>query len=180
MVELWKDIVGYENLYQVSNLGNVVSFKHKKPKLLKPRKYSNGYLVVTLSNYNKSLKDFYLHRLVGQAFLPNPKNYPVINHKDENKLNNNVENLEWCTQKYNTNYGTAQERKSKKLSKILINRKDLSKPVLQFDKNIIFIKEYPSAMDAERNTGIHQENICSVCRGKQKSAGGYIWRYKQS
>lgn len=175
MVEIWKDIVGYENLYQVSNFGNVRSFKHKKPKLLKPRKDSKGYLQIVLSNHNKSRKNFLIHRLVAQAFIPNPKNYPVINHKDENPLNNNVSNLEWCTQKYNTNYGTAQERRVKKLT----NRKDQSKPVLQYDKNGIFVKEYPSIMDAERNTGVNHQHIGKVCKGKLKSARGYVWKYKQ-
>ena len=175
MVEIWKDVVGYEGLYKVSNLGNVMSFKHKKPKLLKPRKDSKGYLQILLSNHNKSIKNFLIHRLVAQAFLPNPNNYPVINHKDENKTNNRVSNLEFCTQQYNTTYGTAQERRAKKLT----NRKDQSKPVLQYDKNGIFVKEYPSIMDAERNTGVKHQDIGNVCKGKLKSAGGYIWKYKQ-
>ena len=174
MVEIWKDIVGYEGMYKVSNLGNVMSFWGKTPKLLKPAKAGKGYLVVLLSN-NKYIKQFYLHRLVAQAFLPNPNNYPIINHKDENKLNNNVENLEWCSYQYNTTYGTAQDRRAKKLT----NRKDQSNPVLQYDKNGNFINEYHSIQDAERNTGISHQNISNVCRGKQKSAGNYIWKYKQ-
>ena len=176
--EIWRDVVGYENLYKISNLGNVMSLKRKKPKLLKPGKDGNGYLFVILSNHNKYLKEIKVHRLVAQAFLPNPNNLPQVNHKDENKTNNRVENLEWCTQQYNLNFGTAPDRRSKKLSKILKNRKDQSKPVLQYDKNDIFINEYPSIKDAQRKTGVHQGNICMVCRGKLKSTGGYVWRYK--
>ena len=176
--EIWKDVVGYENLYQVSNLGNVSTLKHKKTFILKPAQNGKGYLKVILRNNNKSKKYFFVHRLVAQAFLPNPNNYPVINHKDENPLNNNVNNLEWCTQKYNCNYGTAQERRAKKISKILTNRKDLSKTVLQYDKNGILINEYPSMKEAERKTGINNGYICSVCKGKLNTAGGYIWKYK--
>ena len=97
---------------------------------MKPGKCSSGYLYVGLRNHIKTQKNFLIHRLVAQAFLPNPNNYPVINHKDENKLNNNVNNLEFCTQKYNLNYGNHYERISNKL----INRKDLLKPVLQYAK----------------------------------------------
>ena len=170
MVEIWKDILGYEGLYQVSNLGNVMSFWGKTPKLLRAGKSSSGYLFVILSNHNKSRKNFKIHRLVAQAFLPNPNNYPQVNHKDENPLNNNVSNLEFCTQQYNNQYGTRLERVSRALSK----------PVLQFDKNGIFINEYPSIKDAARKTGVNQGDIVWVCRGKLKTAGGYIWKYKQS
>ena len=179
MVEIYKDIVGYEGLYKVSNFGNVMSFWSKKPKLLKPQKENSGYLHIVLINNTKSRKTFLLHRLVAQAFLPNPNNLPQVNHKDENKTNNRVSNLEFCTHKFNINYGTAQERRAKKIAKILINRKDESKPVLQYDKNGFFLKEYASIKDAERHTGINNANICDVCGGKRKTAGGYIWRYKQ-
>ena len=174
--EIWKDIEGYEGLYKVSNFGNVLSLRHKKPKLLKPYNNGKGYLLVDLRNNNKPRKTISVHRIVAQAFLPNPNNYPVINHKDENPLNNNVNNLEFCTIYYNTHYGTAIDRMSKKL----INRKDLSKPVLQFDKNKNLLNEYPSMNDAARNTGITVANISSVCKGKRKTAGGYVWRYKEN
>lgn len=176
MVEIWKDISGYENLYQVSNLGNVVSLKHKKPFILKQIKNRNGYLRVGLKIYNKPVKLYLVHRLVAQAFIPNPQNLPFVNHKDENKTNNMASNLEFCTQAYNNRYGTALERRSKKLT----NRKDQSKPVLQYDKYGNFIKEYPSASDASRNTGINFSHICKVCRGELNTSGGYIWKYKQS
>lgn len=167
MKEIWKDVVGYENLYQVSNLGNVLSLRHKNRFLMKPTKNKSGYLSVGLRIYNKR-KTFDVHRLVAQTFIPNPNNYPVINHKDENPLNNNIENLEWCTIKYNINYGTATERRAK-------NR---SKPVLQFDIFGNFIKEFESIKIAGKETHICKNNICNACRGERKTAGGYIWKYK--
>ena len=171
--EEWKDVVGYENLYKVSNFGNVMSLIHKKPRLLKPGKNNKGYLLVDLQVFNEH-KRFLIHRLVAQAFIPNPYNLPQVNHKDECKTNNRVENLEWCDQLYNVNYGTAKDR----ISKTLTNRKDLSKPVFQFDKNGKFISEYPSTSEAKRKTGINEGNICRVCQGERKSAGGYVWKYK--
>lgn len=173
--EILRDVVGYEGLYKVSNLGNVMSFKGKKPRLLKQFRNNYGYLMVDLVN-NKSRKYFLVHRIVAKAFIPNPNNLPQVNHKDENKTNNRVSNLEWSDSKYNCNYATRKER----IAKALINRKDQSKPVLQFDKNRNFIKEYPSLRDAERKTGIHYQSIYSVCKGRYKTAGGYIWRYKEN
>lgn len=174
--EIWKDIEGYENLYQVSNLGNVRSLRHTKPHLITQTKNRNGYLQVALSICSNKLKKFYVHRLVAQAFIPNPNNLPQVNHKDENKLNNRAENLDWCTPKFNINYGTSLERRAKAQT----NRKDLSKPVLQFDKNGNFINEYQSMSDATRKTGIHFSHISKVCKGKvnYNSAGGFIWKYK--
>lgn len=110
--EIWKDIEGYEGLYQVSNKGRVKSFHSGEGKIMKPGTHPLGYKSVTLFKDKKG-KVAKVHRLVAQAFIPNPENLPVINHKDENPSNNNVENLEWCTQKYNLNYGTCQERKEK-------------------------------------------------------------------
>lgn len=104
--EVWKDIDGYDGLYQVSNMGRVKSFKWGKERILKPYETGNGYLRVELQS-----KPFKLHRLVAQAFIPNPDNLPFVNHKDENPKNNMVDNLEWCDNKYNINYGTTQERR---------------------------------------------------------------------
>ena len=171
--EEWKDVVGYEGLYKVSNLGNVLSLIQKKPRLLKPGKNNKGYLLVDLQVF-KEHKRFLVHRLVAKAFIPNPYNLPQVNHKDECKTNNRVENLEWCSGTYNMNYGSAKYR----ISKILTNRKDLSKPVFQFDKNGKFICEYPSTSEAKRKTGINEGNICRVCQGERKSAGNFVWKYK--
>lgn len=117
MKEEFRDIKGYEGLYQVSNLGNVKSLgngnsNNSKERILKPGN-SNGYKRVVLSK-NKEKKMYCVHRLVAQAFIHNPNNYPMINHKDENPLNNCVENLEWCTCKYNNNYGNRMAKIQKK------------------------------------------------------------------
>ena len=103
MKEEFRPIKGYEGLYEVSNLGNVRNVKTGR--ILKSFDNKRGYLTIRLSKNGKSSK-FYIHRLVAEAFISNPNNYPVINHKDEIKTNNSIDNLEWCTQKYNINYGT--------------------------------------------------------------------------
>lgn len=119
MKEIWKDIKEYEGLYQISNLGNVkslpkmVGFRKRKEKILKTYYDKNGYVKVILCKENKT-RFLSVHRLMAEAFIPNPNNFPQINHKDENKQNNNLENLEWCTCKYNINYGTRTERAMKR------------------------------------------------------------------
>ena len=177
MLEIWRTVVikgeTYDN-YQVSNFGNVMSLNYnrsRKCKLLKPRKDRGGYLQVVFCK-NGKMKNFLVHQLVAKAFLQNPENLPFINHKDEDKTNNSVDNLEYCTREYNNNYGTRNERASKAKT----NGK-LSKPVLQFTKNGDFICEYPSIAECGRN-GFNEGNIAACCRGERKSADGYIWRYK--
>lgn len=119
MEEIWKDIKGYEGLYQISNSGKVKSFrrssKYGSPDemILKPQLINSGYEVVTLYSHTRRSK-FQIHRLVAETFIPNPYNFPCVNHKDENKLNNCVDNLEWCTYQYNNNYGTAKIRSVEK------------------------------------------------------------------
>lgn len=117
MKEIWKDIKGYENKYQISNLGRVKALDYrrtKKEKILDSRN-NKGYKAIALWNNGKR-RVFLIHRLVANAFIPNPNKFPQINHKDENKLNNSVDNLEWCTQFYNNIYGTRLQRVSKTLS----------------------------------------------------------------
>lgn len=167
MTETWKDIKGYEGLYQVSNCGNVFG----KRKEIKQFKDKGGYLKVTLTDGNK-LKSFGVHRLVAQAFIPNPDNLPQVNHKDENKENNCVDNLEWCTAKYNSNYGTRNRRKSQSM----INGKK-AKTVYQYSIDGQFIREWPSLSEIQRQLGFFESNICKCTLGQRKTAYGYIWKY---
>ena len=169
-VEEWRDIAGYEGVYQVSNLGRVKSLNYGrtgKEKCLEPWGNGGGYLQVSLRNNGK--KDTpSIHRLVACTFIPNPNNLPEVNHKDENKENNNVSNLEWCDAKYNTNYGTARERMLKNMTGVHKLR-----PVLCIETDVI----YPSSSEASRQTGSSQGNITSCCQGKRKTSGGYHWKY---
>lgn len=168
MKEEWRDIIGYEGLYQVSNLGRVKSFLYHNgtnERIIKPIRLKNGYYNVGLSK-NKISKRIYIHRLVADAFIPNPNNYPVINHKDENPSNNCVNNLEWCTQKYNMNYGTLKEKQKRE-----------SKSVLQYDLNNNFIKQWNSISDAEQKLNITHCNIVACLKHRRNNAGGFIWKY---
>ena len=188
MQEIWKDIRNYEGLYQISNNGNVkslgrwVNCKNKgkrwqEEKILKPSVEGNGYQRVGLHE-NGTIKNYFVHRLVAQAFIQNPNNYPQVNHKNEIKDDNRVENLEWCDAKYNVNYGTARERGAEKISKKLINGKK-SKPVLQINtKTDEIIRVFPSAMEVERQLGFSNSHISECCKGNRKTCGGFKWQYK--
>ena len=172
--EIWKDISGYEGLYQVSNLGRVKSLEnrsnHKKEKILASH-IRNQYYGVTLYK-DSHYKNYTIHRLVAEAFIPNPDNLPEVNHKDENKLNNYVDNLEWCNKKYNINYGHGA------VNRQIQNRErglSMGKKVLCVETGVI----YSSIIEAYRQTGIGQKEIINVCKGKPhyKTAGGYHWKY---
>ena len=168
------DFLGFPN-YSVTDDGRVFSLNYNKEgykKEMKPQKDINGYNRMELSIEGKR-KKIMVHRLVSLAFIPNPDNLPEVNHKDECKTNNNVSNLEWCSKSYNINYGTRNERCGEKN----LNRKDQSKPVKQFTKDGVFIKEYPSIHEVERQTGFYNGNISKCCNGRTKSSYGYIWRY---
>ena len=165
--EVWKDVSGYEGLYQVSDKGRIKSLKFRKERILKPGRDTCGYLHVILwKNGRKKLCK--VHRLVAKVFISNPDNLPMINHKDENPSNNRVENLEWCSAKYNINYGTRTQRQVEKLSK----------PVLQYTLDGELIREWKSTMDVQRNLGYSHGNISSCCTGRYKSANGFNWKYK--
>lgn len=169
MNEIWKDINGYDGLYQVSNLGRVKSLNYnhtRKEKIRKLHVVAWGYLQVTLCK-NGECKNPLVHQLVAEAFLPNPKNLPEVNHKDENKSNNCVDNLEWVTHKENINFGTRNLRVAEKQSK----------KVLQYSLDGTFIREWPSASEIESQLKFSQSNICQCCNGKRKTAHGYIWKY---
>ena len=165
-MEVFKDVKGYEGYYEISNLGRVRSTSYKGVKILKPFITKKGYLNVIFCVKRKTEHKL-IHRLVAEAFIPNVNNYSTVNHKDENKLNNCVENLEWCDIKYNTNYGTCIERRSK----------NKQKPVNQYDLNMNFIKRYESIKEASNGNYSLYTHIGECCKGKHFSIGGYIWRY---
>ena len=175
--ETWKDIPNYEGIYQVSNLGRVKSLKRpyrRKEKILKSKINSSGYYQVELWK-NSIEKKYLVHRLVWLAFNgPIPENMQV-NHINEIKSDNRLLNLNLMMPKENTNWGTGIERRAKKQ----INGK-YSKPVLQFDLNDNFIKEFPSIKQVERETGFDQGNIIKCCKGKLKTAYNYKWKYKEN
>ena len=174
-MEHWKAIAGYEEIYEVSDLGRVRSLKFWKEKILKPQKDKGGYLHVGLSK-DGQIKHTYVHRLVAEAFIPNPQGLETVNHKDEDKTNNSVANLEWMSNKDNLNYGT----RNKRVSEARLNHPAFSKKVQMFDKSTgELLATFPSIHEAERVTGIAQSHISSCCLGKLKSAGGYKWRYIQ-
>ena len=184
-MEEWKDIAGYEGKYQVSNWGRIKSLNYKrsgKERILKLYNDKYGYKVINLHKNGKP-KLYKIHRLVAITFIPNPNNYPVVNHKDENKANNYVDNLEWCTQKYNINYGTAQERISKSLKG---KRTGSENPTARKIKCITTGEIFECILDAERKYNIEHSSIIKCCRGKQKSAGKHpvtgeklVWEYIQ-
>ena len=154
-----KDIVGYEGLYAVTSCGKIYSYRRKK--FLKPDINASGYLKVGLSKDGQR-KKYFIHRLVAEAYIPNPEGLPQVNHKDENTENNCLQNLEWCDPKYNANYGTRNDK--------------IKKPILQYDLEGNFIKEWPSTTDVGKEF-IKGINHC--LRGRQKTAYNYIWKYKE-
>lgn len=190
--EEWRDIKGYEGLYQVSNKGRVKSLiketslgnriKVHPEKILKPSVGKRGYWVVGLSKNGKTLTKT-LHRLLADAFIPNPDNKPFIDHIDTDKLNCAIENLRWVTSKENTNN-----------PRTLVNMKRATKMawedgkfderenvtfrrVAQYDRQGNLIKEWDSVIDVERTIHVDGSSISAVCLGKRKSAGGYVWKH---
>lgn len=187
--EIWKPIIGYEGLYEVSSMGRVRSLDRitsyisrtqegkeyttthtHKGKLMKQHNNHFGYKVIALC-INGKYRTCMVHRLVAEAFTPNPNNYPIVNHKDENKQNNCVENLEWCTQQYNINYGSGNIRRidTRNQNKSYHYQREVG----QYTLDGVLIKKYPSASD----TGYCRESIRDCCNGKQKTAYGYKWGY---
>ena len=179
--EIWKDIPEFNGFYQASNMGRIKSLeridalgRRVKERILKPSRDCYGYYRIQL--WKQSIgKAYQVHRLVWSAFNgPIPEGMQV-NHIDENPSNNSLSNLNLMTPKENCNWGTRNER----AGKVLKNRKDLSKPVLQFTLDDILIKEYPSTKQVERETGFNSSNILSCCNGKRKTAHGFKWKYKE-
>lgn len=169
MQEIWKDIKGYEGLYQISNLGRVKSlnaYGHNLEKIMNCPKHHSGYLITIFCTNNKK-KTFNVHRLVAETFIPNPNKLPQVNHKDENKLNNCVDNLEWCTRQYNCNYGTRKDRIANH-TRVKVNQYDLSGK---------FIKTWNSITEICQKLNCSSSGIVNCCKGKYKTCNGYIWKY---
>lgn len=197
-VEVWKDINDFPN-YQVSNFGRIkskerftrvgirnVRYVLRKEKVLKPLKITNGYLGIRLYN-GENVKTFKIHRLVANHFIPNPKNYPQVNHIDGDKTNNMISNLEWCTNEYNMkhSYNIGLRDKEKLRKNMSIIGKNLKgkkghhiRKVVQIDKhNNKVIKKWNSIIEASKEMNISNTAIQNVCVNRSKTAGGYIWKY---
>ena len=167
-MEVWKDVVGYEGLYQVSNLGRVKSLPRNgthtnKEKEMTVRADPKGYMRLCLCKDGKG-KNVKVHRLVAEAFIPNPANLPQVNHKDEDKRNNCVWNLEWCDNRYNCVYNNRMKKIAQKVSR----------RVRCLETDIV----YESVADAARKTGLTYSNIVYVCQGKFKQIKGYHFKYE--
>lgn len=166
----WRIVEEFPN-YEVSENGQIKNRTtgHIKAQRIK----NNGYVITDLSR-NGEVKTVHIHRLVAEAFIPNPYNLPEINHKDQDKTNNNVENLEWCDRIYNNNYGYKNELmlETRKMKNCI----NAPQAIQQIDKSGNIIATYPSMREAERQTGINNTRISAVCRGRSRQAGGYIWK----
>lgn len=176
--EVWKDIAGYEGKYQVSSLGRIKSLPitdgrclRSDAKVLSPVQDKTGYYRVHLRRDGRD-KRLSVHRLVAMAFVENPNMYKYVNHKDENKTNNNASNLEWCTLKYNTNYGTAVQRRRNTFVK------KYGRPVDRYDMDGNFIKHYDCTRSVMED-GFNPSNVYSCCAGLNgyTQTGGFKWKF---
>lgn len=175
--EIWTDVVGFEGLYMVSNMGRVKSLSklsnNKRyitdEKILSPRVCGKQreYLAVALTSNGKT-KQYKIHRLVAMAFIPNPEGYNEINHKDEDKGNNRVDNLEWCSRSYNVNYGNGKEKR----------KQSVIKGVVAYDTSLNIVKEFNSIIEASLFAKFDASNISRACRKVGRISGGFIWKYK--
>lgn len=195
--EIWKDVAGFEKYYQVSNFGRVRSKDRliinaqntylKKGRILKPCfDGAKHYLFVGLHIENK-VKQINVHRLVANAFVPNPHNFPQVNHINEDKTDNRATNLEWCTAAYNTNFGSAMKRAAQTYRKHY-NRQKIAyensaccrKIVFQYSLSGLFLKEWESLTEIQRELGFCRSNISKCCKGIYSQANGYIWKFKEN
>jgi hypothetical protein len=164
----WRDVPGYEGLYIISDDGTLISYARG---LTHPTLDKDGYYHTALCKGGQ-MKYLRIHRLVAQAFIPNPENKPTVNHINEIKTDNRVENLEWATVAEQNAHGTRTARAA------LHHRGGApKKPVLMYDKSNVFIRRYDAIRTAAVALNISKHNISLCCKGRAKSAGGYIWRY---
>ena len=178
-IRKWKDIKGYEGLYKVSNLGEIKS-KHKGKWIkLKCSKSAGCYRKVTLCrNDKKEVK--LVHRLVADTFIPNPNNLPCVNHKDENPSNNMVINLEWCTQKYNMNYGSVKERIGNKSKGRKRTKTSIENQIKRQNKKVYCVEldmYFDSIKEASGFIGVHNSTLTHHLKGEQKTCGNFHWKY---
>lgn len=189
--EQWKNIEGYEGLYEISNLGRIkrlhrVSYyangrKYVYKELilkLKPSKFT-GYVNVGLTNSNHVMKTFRVHRLVAKVFIPNPYSFEEINHIDYDKENNQTANLEWCDRFYNNKHSSKKPSRKWQKHRLGLSGEDIhnSKPVIQKSLCGETINTFKSGNLASKVTNVHQSKISAVCIGKRKTAGGYTWKF---
>ena len=167
-----KPIKDFEEQYLIYDDGSVWSIS--KQRFLSQYPHTSGYLRVTLWKNGKGTHK-YVHRLVAEAFLENPNDLPQVNHKDENKHNNNLNNLEWISALDNTRYGTGLQRRVEQQ----INNSKRSKKIIQYDLNMKEIARFPSIMEAQRVTGFANTNISKACKETYRTVGGYYWRYDE-
>lgn len=165
MNEIWKDVSGYEGVYQISNRGRLRRMFKKGERLLSGKKDKDGYIEVILSK-KQNKKFFRLHRLVADAFIENPENKPAVNHKDKNVQNNDVTNLEWVTHSENI------------VHSFLTGRNVYKKPVTQYSKDGKVVNRWCSISEAAEFLGISYPNISACCHGRLKTSGGYVWKYE--
>jgi len=168
MGERWKEIIDTNGLYYISNYGRVKRVNKTKPeRILKTSNDGKGYLVVSISDGKGNVRTARVHKLVALHFIPNPYNYPVINHKDENPFNNHADNLEWCTVKYNTNYNDMPKRRCKNLKKEVVQLDDIGNIIARFE----------SVTSAAKETGSCRGDIIDCCKGRRKQLKGYSFIY---
>lgn len=183
-MEVWKDVVGYEGRYQVSNQGRVKSLdsvdsigRAKTGKVISVKRNNRGYVQVHLHRDGKCAMKL-MHRIVAEAFIDNPNGYDQVNHINENKADNQVENLEWCTNMYNRHHGSGIERMARNRDYKLVVA-NVNKAIAQIDKMGNTVNIWKNISEAKRHTGVNDTSISFCCRGKQRTAGGYFWRYAE-
>lgn len=184
--EIWRDVPGWEGVYQISNMGRMKSFKvDHSGKVMSLRNKTGDYIRVVLQKHGRKPKTVLVHRLVAKVFIPNPLNLPVVNHKDCDKQNNSVSNLEWCTNSYNVRHSMYMHP-MQNVSMVYYNKFERPKSIAQIDKSGNIIAVYGSAKMAQVSTGVCSRNILQVAnrtpfnrKGQiRKTAGGYVWRFE--